>query len=92
VRKVDAQYMFGRAGTGDRVQVGLDLTFFAGSALEATSHMDLLTSTLRSKEWVLEVQPRATKEFDEGGETGIYVDGYTLTCDLSTLRKEEDQP
>ena len=31
------------------------------------------------------MQPRATKEFDEGGETGIYVDGYTLTCDRIQL-------
>jgi len=92
IRKVDSQYMFGRAGSGDRVQVQLDLTFFADSALAATANMDLFTNNLDSKDWVEAIEPRGSKEFSEEEETGIYVDSYTISCDLSRLRQEEGQP
>jgi hypothetical protein len=92
LRRVDSQYLFGRGNTGDSVQVQLDLTFFADSALQATANMDLLTNTLTSREWVNGVEPRGSKEFDEEGEVGIYVDGYVVNCDLSKLRRQEGQP
>jgi len=92
IRKIDSQYMFGRGGTGDRVQVQLDLTFFADSALTATAHKDLFTNTLDAKDWVVSVEPRGSKELSEGDETGVFVDGYTVNCDLSRLRLVEGQP
>jgi Tfp pilus assembly PilM family ATPase len=89
VRQVNSQYLFGRAGGNDSVVVTLDLTFFNDSALAATTHMDLFTSTLRSKEWVLDVNNPGSKELDEGEESGIYVDSYKITCDLSKLRQPQ---
>jgi hypothetical protein len=95
VRTVDAQYQFGRAGSADSVEVNLDLTFFAESAVAATAHMDLLTNTLESKDWVVSVNAPGSKELAEGEATGVSVDSYLVKCDLSKLRAAPapgDQP
>jgi hypothetical protein len=89
VRMVAAQYQAGRTGGKDSVEVTLDLTFFADDAFAATSHMELFTSTLKDKPWVLNVNSPGSKELGEGTETGVYVDHYVVTCDLSTLRVSE---
>jgi Tfp pilus assembly PilM family ATPase len=87
VRMVEAEYQAGRSGGKDSVEVTLDLTFFADDALAATAHMELYTSTLREKPWVVSVTSPGSKELAEGTEAGVYVDHYVVTCDLSSLRQ-----
>jgi len=89
VRMVNATYQAGRTGGKDTVQVVLDLTFFGDDAIAATAHMDLFTNTLKEKPWVVDVTVPGSKELPEGGESGVFVDHYVVTCDLSTLRQAQ---
>jgi Tfp pilus assembly PilM family ATPase len=92
IRKASSQYMFGRSGAGDTVQVVLDLTFFADDPVEATSNSERLTSLLKDKKWCVNVESRGSKEFSEGEMVGVYIDGYTVTCDLSKLDSKQGTP
>lgn len=85
LRRVDSQYMFARTGGDDTVQVTLDLTFFADDAVTATRNSERYTQVLREQPWVVRVDTRGSKEFSEGDVTGITLDGFTVTCDLSKI-------
>ncbi len=90
VRKIDSQTQ--RSGSNDSVEVKLDLTFFGDSDVEATAHSELFANALQEKDWVIAVEPRGSDVFSEGDVTGITVEAFTVRCDLSKLRAQEDQP
>ena len=87
LRRVDSQYMFARQGGSDSVQVTLDLTFFADDAVTATRNSERYTQLLRDKPWVVRVETRGSKEFNEGEATGVTLDGFTVICDLTKVQR-----
>lgn len=86
VRMVEAVYQPGTGSRPDTVKVTLNLSFFGESGVAATQHMDKIDDVLKTKPWVADVDPKGSKEFEESSQgAGVYVDGYTVTCDLSQL-------
>jgi Tfp pilus assembly PilM family ATPase len=86
IRKADASYVFGRAPNPDTVRIVLDLSFFADSVLQATANMEQFTKNLREKPWFREVNERGSGEMTQ--DIGVYVDGYTVICDLSKVERK----
>lgn len=87
LRRVDSQYLFARQGGTDSVQVTLDLTFFADDAVTATRNSERYTQLLRDKPWVVRVDTRGSKEFNEGEAVGVTLDGFTVICDLTKVQR-----
>lgn len=88
LRVLDAQYQPGVGQRPDSVRVQLNLSVFADSALTATRGLEKLVNEMRTKPWVTDVDPKGSKEFeDQSHGAGIYVEGFTVTCDLSKVLK-----
>lgn len=86
VRQIDSQYQLGRMGTSDTVRVVLNLSFFADTTLQASQNMERFSAALKSKPWFKELNERQSN--DMTGETGVFVDGYTVICDLSKVQRK----
>jgi type IV pilus assembly PilM-like protein len=87
IRRIDSQYQAGRSGNTDTVRVQLNLSFWGETALQATEHMELFSKRLREKPWVVEVNDRGSNEMKE--DTGIFVDNYTVICDLAKVQRKQ---
>lgn len=88
IRMLDATYVQGTSGRVDTVKVMLDLSFFGDTAVDATVAYDQLEPALRAQRWVVDIDKRGSKEFDEKAPTkGIFVQGFTISCDLTKVPK-----
>ncbi|HTF90504.1 MAG TPA: pilus assembly protein PilM [Planctomycetota bacterium] len=90
IRKLSAQYLSGRANGTDKVEVQVDLTFFANSSVTATENYDRYVSALKEKPWVVEVDPGGTKPLpDNPAENkGISTEGFKVTCNLAKVERK----
>ena len=90
IRKVNSLYISGRSTGADRVEVQLDLTFFANDSVTATANLERYVATLRTKPWVREVEPGGSKPLPENvaGNKGIFTEGFKVTCDLSKIERK----
>lgn len=84
IRMLDATYVQGTSGRPDTVKVLLDLSFFGETAVDATVGYDQLEPALRARPWVVDIDKRGSKEFDEKAPSkGISVQQFTISCDLT---------
>ncbi|MEO6709842.1 MAG: hypothetical protein ABI054_08550, partial [Planctomycetota bacterium] len=90
IRKLSAQYLSGRANGTDKVEVQVDLTFFASSSVTATENYDRYVSALKEKPWVIEVDPGGTKPLPENTaeNKGISTEGFKVTCNLAKVERK----
>jgi hypothetical protein len=87
IRALDASYVQGTSGRPDTVKVVLDLSFIGASAVEASVGYDQLEPALRAEPWVVDVDKRGSKEFDEKAPVkGISVQQFTISCDLTKAK------
>ena len=87
IHNAEADYQPGRGRNSDRVVVKMDLVFFADSGVQGTRNMENFTRVLREQAWFLDQEDRGSEEIEE--VTGISVDGYMVTLDLSKISREE---
>jgi Tfp pilus assembly PilM family ATPase len=89
LRKVDALYISGRNTGADRVEVKLELTFFANDSVTATANLERYVNALRGKPWVKEVEPGGSKSLKENDaeNKGIFTEGFKVICDLSKIQR-----
>jgi hypothetical protein len=96
IRSVRSVFQPGNVSKPDSVRVTLDMTFFADSATRATENLEAFTKGLQAKPWVTTVSSRGSKALEEGtleeGETGIFVDGLEVLCDMSKVERNRPQP
>jgi Tfp pilus assembly PilM family ATPase len=93
IRSVRSAFQPGNVSKPDSVRVTLDMTFFADSGTRATKNLEEFTQTLEAQPWVTSVSSRGSKALEEGsleeGETGIFVDGLEILCDLSKVERNK---
>jgi Tfp pilus assembly PilM family ATPase len=83
LREVKADYIPGRGGGADYVQIQMDIDFFAQDDVTATAHYTNLVNTLEGQPWCIEVVRKPTKVLEGGA--GIAVDGMTVKVDLTRV-------
>lgn len=90
IRKLDSRFVSGRATSPDRVELQLDLTFFAGDSVSASANFERYVNTLRQKPWVVEVDTGGSKPLPENPaqNKGIFTENFKMTCDLSKLDRK----
>jgi len=90
IRKLNSLYVSGRSTGADRVEVQVDLTFFANDSVTATANLERYVATLRTKPWVREVEPGGSKPLPENPAElrGIFTEGFKVTCDLSNIERK----
>ncbi len=81
IRSVKGAYQLGQRGREDSVKVTLDLTFFAGSSIEATQHYEAFRQALESKPWFVDFTEKKSESIDGG--KGINIQGLPVTVDVS---------
>ncbi|MBM3975523.1 MAG: hypothetical protein FJ299_00860 [Planctomycetes bacterium] len=87
LREMASDYSAGSGNKPDAVTVKISLSFYADDALIATEHYNAFLNEVQSKPWCTDAPSKQTKPLDSGG--GIYVEGLTVTLDLSKLQREE---
>lgn len=90
IRKLTAAFQPGRTVGSDKVEVGIDLTFFSVDSTQATVAFEDYISELRKKPWVIEVEPGSTKALPENpaDNKGIYTESFKVRCDLSKIERK----
>ncbi len=93
LRGLTADYREG-GNLGDHVAVGLTLSFFAESDLEATTNYELFYQDLADAEkypWYLGLKRPKSDPIaeDEGSERGIYLKGLTININVSATQQDK---
>ena len=88
IRRAFAEYQRGRGGKLDTLRVELDLTFFAPDALVATSHWETFRRKLEQMPWYEDISHPRTETLGEAtGQSGIFVNRFAITLDLSRVER-----
>jgi len=90
LRDIRARYLpGGNSGKPDKVDVTLEIVFFADNTLQATEHREEFERVLRQKPWFVELTNRSDQTLETG--EGIYLEGYKITLDLKPFYEQEEQ-
>jgi hypothetical protein len=87
LREMSADYTSGGGAKVDSVTVKISLAFYADDSLIATEHYNAFLNELQSKPWCTDAPSKQTRPLDSGG--GIFVEGITVTLDLSKFQRDE---
>ena len=80
IRKLDVQFRKQAGRNPDRVEVSMDMTFFAPDTLIATEHWTNMRAAIQDQPWCVgEVEGRDNRNLSTGG--GIYLDNIRIVVD-----------
>ncbi len=88
IRSLDAKFIGGSSSRSqDRVEVRLDMDFFAESGGQANQHHAELMREIRAKDWCLEYEEVSSKPFPGGG--GLSFDRIRIDVDVAKYLAEQ---
>jgi len=88
LRKLQSTYTIGKQGKSDYVRVVMDLTFFAGDAIQATQHYEDFIKAVEAQPWCIGKIDRRPSSTLENGE-GIFVVGLGVDVDVTKADLEK---
>ncbi len=90
IRSIESEYKAGkdRAGKEDRVEVRLDIDFFADTDVQAAQAYTTLMRSLKEEVWCDDFEERQSKPFPSGG--GLAYEGLRITVNVAAAIAQEE--
>ena len=89
-RSVTSDFVAGNSRNPDKVEVKLDMDFFAENDVEASKHYNAFQAALRDQRWCLEIEKTQTEPFPNG--KGVSANGILIQVDAQEANSLSGQP
>jgi Tfp pilus assembly PilM family ATPase len=86
IRSFGAEYKEGRSSSPDKVEIRIDMDFFADESTKASQDQATFRREVENQDWCLEFAEVRSKPFENGG--GLSFDGIKIEVDVSKASEE----